>query len=434
MSKANIEHLDTIILGAGLAGLSAAYHGGGIVYEKEKEIGGTCRSLRTNGYIFDLGIHVLHTRDFYVLKLLSKYKNSGLKNKRRSAWIYSHQILTKYPFQANTFGLPKNIIKQCLAGFMETLNKSRENYDNYEDWVYAIFGRGIADNFYLPYSKKFWTIRAKELTTDWLDVRIPRPSLKQVIKGSESIQKEEFGPNAVFRYPQRGGIQKIAEALCRSDTKLMLGKEVINIEPDKKIVYFNDHTAICYRDLISTLPLPELFKIIKIAPKPVIQAASGLRHNSVLCVNLGIKSTNITPAHWIYFPEENYAAFRISFPRNFSYFTVPKRWSSIQAEISYSNARPIRYRDIVEKVIQDLIKAKIIKPKDKVKLINTKDIKYAYVIYDHHRLGNLKVINKFLKKHNIYSAGRYGQWEYLWMDEAILSGKRVVKEIENKRK
>lgn len=420
-----------IILGAGLSGLSAAYHGGGLIFEKEKEVGGTCRSLKTDGYIFDLGIHVLHTRNRYVLNLLSKYKNLLLKRKRRSAWIFSHSVLTKYPFQANTYGLPKHIIRECLKGFVATLGKSKQRCSNYEEWIYAVFGKGIADNFYIPYSEKFWRVKAQEMTTDWLDLRVPLPRLEQVIKGAVSVQKEEFGPNALFRYPQHGGIQRITEALLRKNIKTIFGKEACKIEIDRKVVHFNDHTSIRYNNLISTIPLPELFNIIDLAPQPVKQAIRGLRHNSILCVNLAVKRKNITPRHWIYFPEEKYAAFRVSFPINFSTFTTPKKWSSVQAEISYSKEKPIRYRDIVGKVIRDLIKVGIFKHDDKIKLIGTKDIKYAYVIYDHNRINNLKAINKFLKAHNIYNAGRYGRWEYLWMDEAILSGREVVEEIKS---
>lgn len=418
-----------VILGAGLAGLSAAYHSGGVIYEREQEIGGTCRSLRQDGYVFDFGIHVLHTRNKYVLKLLSQDKGAGLQYKKRSAWIYSYNVLTKYPFQANTFGLSKNIAMQCLAGFMDVCGKAVRDYDNYEDWIYANFGKGIAEHFYLPYSEKFWTVKAKELTNDWLDVRVPRPRLEQVIKGALSIQKEEFGPNALFQYPKRGGIQRIAEALLEKKTKIMLGKEAVRIDADKKTVHFGDKTAIPYDNLISTMPLPELIGIIDKAPTPVRQAASSLRYNSILCVNLGIRREDLNLRHWIYFPEEKFCAFRVSFPRNFSKFTVPEKWSSVQAEISYSKSKPIRQRDIVEKVTRDLIKAKIIKPQDKVKLISTKDIKYAYVIYDHNRIDNLKIINKFLRRNNVYTAGRYGKWEYLWMDEAILSGKNVSEEM-----
>ncbi len=432
MSKDKIKHINTVILGAGLTGLSAAYHGDGVIFEKENEIGGTCRSLQSEGYTFDFGIHVLHTKNNYVLDLLSKNKNLGLRFKRRSAWIYSYDVLTKYPFQVNTFGLPKNIIRDCLIGFKAALKTPQKTgFSNYKEWIYAAFGKGIADNFYIPYSEKFWTVKTQDLTTDWLDVRVPRPRLEQVIKGTRSLQNEEFGPNAEFQYPQQGGIQQITQALFKKNTKIMLDKEAIKIELGKKIIYFKDQTAVCYRNLISTIPLPELFKITNTAPEAVRRSVKDLKYNSVLCVNLGIKRENITSAHWIYFPEEKYAAFRISFPRNFSNFLTPKGWSSIQAEISYSKSKPISHRDIVERVVQDLIKARIIRPGDRVKLINISDIKYAYVIYDHNRLLNLKVINKFLRKHSIYNAGRYGQWEYLWMDEAILSGKNVAKELKN---
>lgn len=424
--------MNMVILGAGLAGLSAAYHAGGVIYEREQEIGGTCRSMRREGYVFDFGIHVLHTKNEYVLKLLSKNKKSDLENKKRSAWIYSHNVLTKYPFQANTFGLPKNIAKQCLVGFMDVLGKTNQNYDNYEDWVYAAFGKGIADHFYLPYSEKFWTAKAKELTCDWLDIRVPRPRLEHIIRGALSIQKEEFGPNALFQYPKRGGIQRVAEALLKKNIKIMFGKEVVRIKADKQIIHFADQTAVPYDNLISSIPLPELVNMIDKVPDSVKQAAGGLRYNSILCVNLGIRRENLNSSHWVYFPEEQFSAFRVSFPKNFSKFTVPKKWSSVQAEISYSKSKPIRHRDIIEKTIRDLIKAKIIKSKDKVKLVSTKDIKYAYVIYDHNRINNLKIINKFLKRNSIYNAGRYGQWEYLWMDEAILSGKKIAREIEIK--
>ncbi len=418
-----IREVDTVILGAGLAGLSAAYHGGGEVFEKDKSFAGTCGSLRSSdGFIFDLGIHALHTKNKYILGLLSRDKKLLLENKRRQAWIYSYGVLTKYPFQANTFGLPVKIIKECLAGFTRAIAKKQENYGNYEDWIYGVFGKGIAKNFYLPYSKKFWTLSADELTTDWLDVRVPRPQLQQVIRGAVSLQEEEFGPNAVFRYPRYGGIQGIAEALLKKGTVVNLGKEAVRVEADKKTVYFKDRTAVRYNKLISTIPLPELVGIITASPLRARQAAQDLKHNSVFCINLGIKRQGLSPKHWIYYPKLDSPAFRISFPGNFSQFTVPKGWSSIQAEVSYSKFRPLVRDSIVERVIRSLIKTNILKVKDKIKLISTRDIKYAYCIYDHNRCRNLKAINNFLEKHNILSAGRYGKWEYLWMDEAILSG------------
>ena len=182
-----------IILGAGLAGLSAAYHGDSVIYEKGDVAGGTCISSKKDGYTVDLGIHVLHTRNAYVLNLLLDELYCKMRTQTRSAWIYSNKAMTKYPFQVNTFGLPATIVNQCIQGFKEAHAGKRldAEFKNYEDWVYAMFGSGIADHFYLPYSEKFWTIPAREMTTDWLDVRVPVPSLEDVIEGSLKLNRKE---------------------------------------------------------------------------------------------------------------------------------------------------------------------------------------------------------------------------------------------------
>lgn len=425
LEKNKVQHIGNVILGAGLTGLSAAYYGNGVIFEREKEVGGTCRSSRLDGYTFDLGIHVLHTKNKHVLKLFSRNSGVNLQSKRRSAWIYSNNILTKYPFQVNTFGLPKKITRECLLGFIDTLHNKGRLFTNYRDWIYAAFGKGIAENFYIPYSEKFWTIETSKLTTEWLDVRVPRPSLEQVIKGAFTVSEEEFGPNSEFLYPSDGGIQKITQALIKRNSKIYLNKTAKKISVNEKVIYFADGSTFSYDKLISTIPLPELVSILELVPEAVKNAANRLKYNSVLCVNFGVRREEITSKHWIYFPEDKFAPFRISFPKNFSSSTVPKGWSSIQAEISYSKDRPVRYRDVAEKVIKDLIAAKIIRASDMIKLINIDDIKYAYVIYDHKRKANLKTINDFLNKLDIISIGRYGGWEYLWMDEAILSGKNI---------
>ena len=107
------DSFGTVILGAGLAGLSAAYHGGGRIYEKCDIVGGVCISPHIDGYTFDLEIHVLHTKNQYVLKLLQQDLGLTLDQQTRAAQIYSYDTLTRYPFQANTFGLPIHIAKEC---------------------------------------------------------------------------------------------------------------------------------------------------------------------------------------------------------------------------------------------------------------------------------------------------------------------------------
>ncbi len=419
----------TIILGGGLAGLSAAWHGGGTVYEKEHKCGGTCISPKVNGYTFDLGIHVLHTRDEYVLKLLGEDLKVDFLEQKREAKIYSFERLTQYPFQANTYGLPVAIVKDCLIGFVEAYSDRRANdhgdFANYEDWIIATFGEGVARHFMIPYSEKFWTVSPSDMTTDWLDVRIPMPSLDEVVEGALTNQAKGFGPNAIFRYPRKDGISAIPEAFLSSGIDVVFNKEATGIDLTKKEVSFSDGTSECYDTLIATIPLPELVRLAG-ARADIVKASEGLRCNSVLCVNLGIDEPALNENHWIYYPEEKYSFFRISFLGNFSSGTVPESKSSITAEISYCDRKEPDRDNIVDVVIKDLIDAKVINKDSRIELTDLRDIKYGYVIYDHNRKENVSDIKSFFEENSVFVAGRYGSWEYQWMDDAILDGKKAA--------
>ena len=78
------------ILGAGLAGLSAAYHLNGehMILEKDREVGGLCRSVNIGGYTFDYAPHILFTRDDYVKALFEDLLKGNLYKHTRKAYIY----------------------------------------------------------------------------------------------------------------------------------------------------------------------------------------------------------------------------------------------------------------------------------------------------------------------------------------------------------
>lgn len=113
-----------LILGAGLAGLSTAWHlqKKGIdcqIFERESEIGGLCRSKKIDGFTFDYCGHLLHFKHRYAFNLIKNLLGSNLIEHKRSAWIYSSGVYTPYPFQANLHGLPADIAKECLLGFIK---------------------------------------------------------------------------------------------------------------------------------------------------------------------------------------------------------------------------------------------------------------------------------------------------------------------------
>jgi len=420
-----------IILGGGLSGLSACYHGNGVIYEKSHEAGGQANSNEEDGFIFDEGIHVMHTKNKYILGLMDTLK-VDMEIRDRNAWIFSHGAMTRFPFQANTFGLPEAIVRDCVDGFIENSFVDRNIIKNYEDWLYYMFGKGIANHFMIPYSQKFWGVDPKNLTTDWVNVRHPKPSKEEVIRGSLEDQTKGFGINATYRYPKNGGYGYIGKRLadeCKDSIKL--GMEATKIDVKKKQIEFNNNEVVSYETILSSIPLPELIKIIPEAPQKVINAANKLKTNSFFVVNIGVNRPNITDKNWIYFLEREFSFVRVSFPFNQSDNVAPKGTSSISAEIAYGhdNLLPVNKELMLDHVINELIEANIIDATDEIIYTDTVDIKYAYVIFDHERKSAIKIIHEYLKAVNIIPFGRYGMWAYLWSDEAMLSGKKVVEKL-----
>ena len=158
--------------------------------------------------------------------------------------------------------------------------------------------------------------------------------------------------------------------------------------------------------------------------------------NSIFVVNLGINRPDISEKNWIYFLEKEYSFFRISFPHNQSNSMVPSGKSSISAEVAYGNENelPVPRNKMAERVINDLIKAKVLQKDDKIELVNTFDIKYGYVIFDENRKAAVNRIHQYLKSIDIIPCGRYGDWAYHWSDESILSGKKAVKKYNKQLK
>ena len=422
---------EIIILGGGLSGLSACYHGDGSIYEKSIKPGGQASSKEENGFIFDEGIHVMHTKNKYILNLMEILK-VDMEIRERNAWIVSHDSMTRYPFQANTFGLPEVIVKDCVDGFIENKFVDSDSINNYEDWIYFMFGKGIAEHFMIPYSQKFWGIDAKNLTTDWVNVRHPKPSKEEVIKGSLEDQTKGFGINASYRYPKKGGYGYIGKQLtdkCKS--RIKVGMEATKIDVNKKEIEFNHSELVSYETILSSIPLPELIKIIPNAPQEVINAASKLKTNSMFVVNIGINRPNITDKNWIYYLEKEFSFVRVSFPFNQSDNVAPIGTSSISAEIAYGNDNPLpaNKENLADRVVKDLITANVINLSDEIIYLDTVDIKYAYVIFDNERKAAIKIIHEYLKKFDIIPFGRYGMWAYLWSDEAMLSGKKVAEKL-----
>jgi protoporphyrinogen oxidase/glycosyltransferase involved in cell wall biosynthesis len=462
VQAAQKTHYHRIIIGGGPTGLSAAYHLGAdtLLLDRNATIGGWCRSIVDNGFTFDYAGHIMFSNDPYVLKMYEVLLGDNIHWQNREAWVYSKNVYTRYPFQGALYGLPPKVITECVMGAIEARYGSADqdaaearqiedccadgttdvcNTDksvkgevkNFEQFIYKVWGKGIGKHFAIPYNRKIWTVPLTEMETSWLGGRVPLPNLEEIIAGALEPVAKPMGPNARFGYPLKGGFQALMNGfLPHIKGKLELGADVVQVLPRERIVALRDGRRFRYDDLISTMPLPELIRAIgDEAPEEVRNAANGLRHVSIRCVNIGIDRV-ATDKHWIYYPEDS-IFHRIFVQGNASPGCNPPGGFGFTCEISYSPYKPLPVdgEDLIARAIEDCRKVGMIQEGDTILAANQVDMPYAYVLYDHNRAKNVETCKAWLKQFGITLAGRYSEWEYYNSDHALLAGKKAAEAV-----
>jgi protoporphyrinogen oxidase len=425
-----------IVLGAGLAGLSAAYHlGGGCeVFEKESYIGGHCRTKRVDGFNFDEGAHVFFGSDDCSRQFVSEPLQGELVAHRAEIWNnYGGTTCGRYPVQANAHALPPELATRCVLDFIEASGQPEREVGNYEEWCYASFGRTFSDQFMLRYARKIWTVEPRELNTEWLGSkvggRISRPSLEQVLRGAIDRDPQTLNYLTDFFYPKEGGFGRIVEPLARGVPRVRLDCGVSQIETAARRITFSDGSVRRYDAAITTIPLPTLIRLAVDAPPAVRDAVDRLMWTSIRCVNLGIDRENVGPGHWVYFYDHEVPFFRVSFPSKFAPGNAPPGHSSITCEIAYSRTKPLDDRGLTGRVVDALRHAAILKDSDTIVVEDQLDIAYAYVVFDFQRAPSLQTIHPWMESVGLYPCGRFGEWGYHWSFEAIESGRRVASRV-----
>ncbi len=428
-----------VIIGGGLAGLSAGHHLAEfdpVVFEKEEALGGLCRSFTQDGFTFDCTGHLIHLKNPYTKDLVARILPDAFNAHERLAAIYSKSTTTPYPFQANTYGLPPEVVKECILGFVESLKAGANGGPkNFHDWTLQTFGAGIAKHFMLPYNEKFWKQDLRTITSDWVSWSIPKPKLEEVVNGALGLTNKGMGYNPKFIYPKTGGIDCLPRALAKPVRRIFRNEHVVSVDPKKNVVHLSSGREESYDYLISTLPLPSIFGMLKDTPDSLRIDARKLRAISVLNINLGIDRPKIHDQHWLYFPEDEFIFSRVGFPMNFSDAVAPAGASSMYIEITHQPGRQLNIEEATAKSIEGLEKCGILRKGDRLLTRVVLDIQHAYVVFDEHRQKCLQGLLDYLESRRIFSAGRYGKWDYYSMEDSILSGKdaagRILSLIEN---
>ncbi len=433
-----------VILGAGPTGLGAAYRlvergeTAFEIFERSGRVGGLATSFTDpRGWTWDVSGHIIFSGYKYFNDFLAKVLGKdGIRWIDRESWIKFEDRYVRYPFQNHLSSLPEKAMLECLIGLVEsqTIDKDRA-FRNFEEWVLAKFGAGVAKHFMNPYNLKVWATPLSKMGYYWIAERVSVVDWRKAIETTLLPKTTDWGPNAKFGYPREGGTQGLWLAAMRViGDKVRYRRRAVSIDEEKREIGFADGGTRKYDRLLTTLPLEAFVARLRHAPDAVRAASKRLLFNRLFSVGVGLRRACPSPKNWIYFPNTKTPFYRMTYLSNYSPGIVPggdtSRYFSILAETAYSRFKPLPAGDFPKAVIDGLVAEGILQPADlslieSVYLIHAG---HAYPIPSVDRNAALETIHAYLESRDIYSRGRFGSWKYEIgnQDHSLMQGKELV--------
>lgn len=418
---------NNVILGAGIAGISAAYHlkqkgENSVIFEKDNDWGGLCGFFEIDGFRFDRFVHFTFAKDEKIAELFAK--SSPLYAHPPVSYNYWRGCWLKHPAQNNLAPLPIEEKVKIIDSFVNRPRKDVAEISDYAEWLRVQYGDYFAENFPFAYTRKYWGVEAKQLETKWVGNRLHVSPLPEVLRGAFAEQQENFYYTKFMNYPKKGGFRSIMNE-CRKGLDIRLNKKAVRIDTAAKQVEFDDGTVENYDNLISSLPLPEIIKMISDVPENVQNAAKQLRWTCGYQVSLGFNRPDVAKYLWFYIYDEDVPPARVYSPNLKSPDNAPEGCSSLQAEIFFANGTKVVDKNIIlQKTVEKLKEICQFNDSDVV----VKDIRfepYANIIFTPEIYESRKVVREWLQAQGIKTIGRFGEWDYLWSHQAFESGMKV---------
>ena len=423
----------TIILGAGLSGISTAYFlqeekgfDDITLLEMESTPGGLCRSIKKDGYVYDIGPHILFSKDKEMLNLMLDVLDDGKNDLVRSNQILYKGIKVQYPFENDLSKLPKDDLNYCINAFN---HNPYENYNatNMIQFFLKTFGEGITNTYLRPYNEKIWKYDPAFMNTSMVD-RIPKPTEEEIRRSAAGETIQGYLHQLYFSFPTKGGIEAVPNGFLRrldsKKCKVVTNAEVTNIEKKKDKYYVTAGDKTYEADLvISTIPVQVLTKAYKKVPSEVKEKVNDLRFNSIIISFVKLPYDLCGENFAFMIPDKNVIFHRIS-KMDF----LGREYHHSKDEATYMVEVTYRKNDQVdmmsEKEFKNAVKDGLVaigfaKDKKDVEFIDITKYEYAYVIYDLNHTSNMEYIRKYYAKEGIILNGRFGNFEYWNMDRIL---------------
>ena len=408
-----------LIIGAGVTGISYANFTNNdfLIIEREKEVGGYCRTIKRNGFVWDYSGHFFHFQNPEVEKYVCKNIDPSLLLRvEKHTQIYYKGQYVDFPFQKNIHQLEKGELIDCLY---DLFTPYKGEVSSFKEMVYANLGRSIAEKFLVPYNEKLYACDLDSLDMNAMGRFFPKANKEDIILNFKSHDNSSY--NSHFTYPKTGAIEYVNSLLHNIDnTKVSVDEEVISIDTEKKIATTN-RREIHYDRLISTMPLPVLLTKCGIDyPEGVFSC------NKVLVFNLGFDSKgNDCLNSWVYVPEKDYIFYRLGYYDNI----MGTDRMSLYVEIGFPENFTFKKEGLyLERVLEDLRKMGVVTTQ---KLVDYETVlmKPAYAHISKKSIEAVESVKKELSKMDIYTIGRYGSWTYCSIEDNILEAKSLAENL-----
>jgi protoporphyrinogen oxidase len=407
-----------LILGGGITNLAFAaaledddYQ----LFEAESELGGYCRTIRQDGFVWDYSGHFFHFRHKDIEELLvSRIGADKVRTVAKDSRIHWPGGWVDFPFQKNIHQLPREDFLDCLVGLFD---RPEAEPTSFEEMLYAKFGRGISERFLVPYNEKLYATDLKKLDVNAMGRFFPYADVANIIKGFKSADNTSY--NATFTYPEGGAIEyvkAIAEDVDAS--RIHLGQSVLSIDLKRKIAETSTG-PIQFEHVISAAPFPRLLDMAGLTYDRDIYS-----YNKVLVFNLGFDKKGPEGVHWIYYPQREISFYRLGFYDNI--FGTPRM--SMYVELGHPGSVTLGPGDIEQakqRVLADLTRVGIVTDHQLVSEHHVVlDPAYVHITQD--SIKDVADKKAALATRGVYSVGRYGSWTYCSIEDNILEARALA--------
>ena len=418
-----------VILGAGIAGISTAYHlqkrgGQAVVYEAASRPGGLLDNFTVEGFRFDNAVHLSFATEPEVREIFDR---TPYRSHPAVSWCWDEPVWLKHPVQNNLSSLPVTERIDLIAGLVERPDLA---VNNYHDWLVYQYGEPIAKRWPVPYTEKYWTVPARELGLEWIGNRVRRADLREVLHGAFTAETPSYYYAAEMRYPLAGGYRSFIEPMI-VEVDIRCDHRVIHIDLADKRIRFAHGESAGFDQLVNTLPLPLLIEIIKDVPQEVRDAAATLFATSIDLISVGFRRADVQPHLWFYIYDQDILAARAYSPSIKSCDNVPPGCSSLQFEIYSSPRKPQTHTvdELKANTMAGLKKMGLVASEDEVIFMHHKRLPWGNVVFDLGMEERRATVLDWLRQAGIIPAGRFGEWAYQWSNQALMSGLRAAQQL-----